>query len=295
MKPHFIAEVSSNHHGDLERCKQFIDCAAEIGCDSVKFQLFKIEELFSWEARNARPELNARKAWELPVEFLPALADHTHDRGLKFSCTPFYLDAVVELEPYVDFYKIASYELLWDELLIRCALTRKPVVLSTGMATMDEINHAVDNLVAAGCQDLTLLHCISGYPAPVEECNLSAIETIRRLTGCNVGWSDHSVNSSVIHRAIHQWGATTVEFHLDLDGAGDEFKTGHCWLPDPMKTLISQIDDPSLTRHWTDADGHGEKTPSPAELPDREWRADPLDGLRPLQETRLHLVTKVAA
>lgn len=295
MKPQFIAEVSSNHHGDLERCKQFIDCAADIGCDSVKFQLFRIEELFSPEARKAKPELNDRKAWELPVEFLPALSQHSHDRGLKFSCTPFYLQAVEELAPFVDFFKVASYELLWDDLLIRCALTGKPVVLSTGMATIDEINHAVDTLVAAGCTDVTLLHCISGYPTPIDQCNLAAIDTIRKTTGCDVGWSDHSVNARVIHRAIHHWGATTVEFHLDLDGTGDEFKTGHCWLPAPMKTLISQITDASLTGQWTDADGHGEKTPSPAELPDRAWRADPIDGLRPLLATRAQLVTKVAA
>jgi N-acetylneuraminate synthase len=289
MKPHFIAEVSSNHHGDLDRCKQFIDCAADIGCDSVKFQLFRIEELFSPEAREAKPELNDRKAWELPVDFLPALSQYSHARGLKFSCTPFYLKAVEELDPYVDFFKIASYELLWDELLIRCAMTGKPVVLSTGMATIPEINHAVDTLVAAGCRDITLLHCISGYPTPIDQCNLAAIETLRQATGCKIGWSDHSVSADVVHRAIHRWGASTIEFHLDLDGAGDEFKTGHCWLPEPMAKLIASITDASLTRDWTAADGHGEKRPSQIETVERTWRADPSDGLRPLKETRLQI------
>jgi N-acetylneuraminate synthase len=289
MKPHFIAEVSSNHHGDLDRCKQFIDCAADIGCDSVKFQLFRIEELFSPEAREAKPELNDRKAWELPVDFLPALSQYSHARGLKFSCTPFYLKAVEELDPYVDFFKIASYELLWDELLIRCAMTGKPVVLSTGMATIPEINHAVDTLVAAGCRDITLLHCISGYPTPIDQCNLAAIETLRQATGCKIGWSDHSVSADVVHRAIHRWGANTIEFHLDLDGAGDEFKTGHCWLPEPMAKLIASITDVSLTRDWTAADGHGEKRPSQIEAVERTWRADPSDGLRPLKETRLQI------
>jgi N-acetylneuraminate synthase len=289
MKPHFIAEVSSNHHGDLDRCKQFIDCAADIGCDSVKFQLFRIEELFSPEARQAKPELNDRKAWELPVDFLPALSQYSHARGLKFSCTPFYLKAVEELDPYVDFFKIASYELLWDELLIRCAMTGKPVVLSTGMATIPEINHAVDTLVAAGCRDITLLHCISGYPTPIDQCNLAAIETLRQATGCKIGWSDHSVSADVVHRAIHRWGANTIEFHLDLDGVGDEFKTGPCWLPEPMAKLIASITDGSLTRDWTAADGHGEKRPSQIEAVERTWRADPSDGLRPLKETRLQI------
>lgn len=295
MKPHFIAEVSSNHHGDLDRCKQFIDCASDIGCDSVKFQLFKIDELFSLEARQAKPELNDRKAWELPVEFLPELSSYSHARGLKFSCTPFYLKAVEELAPYVDFFKVASYELLWDELLIRCAMTGKPVVLSTGMATMDEINHAVDTLVAAGGRDITLLHCISGYPTPIDQCNLAAIATLRNETGCKIGWSDHSVSPKVVNRAINHWGASAIEFHLDLDGAGDEFKTGHCWLPDPMAKVIASISDPSLTRDWTAADGNGEKLPSQIETVERTWRADPTDGLRPLLATRERLVTKVAA
>ncbi len=289
MSAHFIAEVSSNHHGDLDRCKRFIDRAADIGCDSVKFQLFRIDQLFAPEILRASENHRRRKAWELPTAFIPELAAHAHARTLQFSCTPFYLDAVAELEPYVDFYKIASYELMWDALLAACAQTGKPVVLSTGMATMDEIAHAVSVLRANGCTQLTLLHCISGYPTPVNECNLAAIASLRAAHHCPVGWSDHSVNAKVIHRAIHHWGATMVEFHLDLDGEGDEFKTGHCWLPEPMQQVIATLGDPTHTHHWTDADGTGAKLPSPAELPDRAWRADPDDGLRPLKATRAQL------
>ncbi len=294
MTTHFIAEVSSNHHSDLDRCIAFIDSAADIGCQSVKFQLFKIDQLFSAEVRAARPELQARSAWELPVAFLPALARHTHARGLQFSCTPFYLDAVAELEPYVDFYKIASYELMWDDLLVRCARTGKPIVLSTGMASMSEIAHAVGVLKSAGCKDLTLLHCISGYPTPVDECNLAAIATLRDEFACPVGWSDHSVDAQVITRAVQHWGAKVIEFHLDLDGSGDEYKTGHCWLPGQIASAMRQA-AAEVASDWTLADGSGEKKPSPAELPDREWRADPTDGLRPLKATRLRYLSATAA
>ena len=76
---------------------------------------------------------------------------------------------------------------------------------------------------------LPVLHCTSAYPTPFFEANLSAIDTIRSATNCEVGWSDHTVEPGVIHRAIHKWGAKVIEFHLDLDGIGDEFKTGHCW------------------------------------------------------------------
>lgn len=277
----FIAEVSSNHHADLARCLAFVDCAADIGCDAVKFQLFRVRELFAPEILARSAKHRARQAWELPPRYLAPLAARCAERGIAFSCTPFYLEAVPELEPHVAFYKIASYELLWADLLVACARTGKPVILSTGMATLDEIGSAVATLRDAGCQDLTLLHCVSGYPTPVGECNLAAIETMRRAFACPVGWSDHSVQPGVIHRAVHRWGAAAIEFHLDLDGTGDEFKTGHCWLPDRMAAVIREARDGCL------ADGNGRKLPAPSELPDREWRADPADGLRPLRARRL--------
>ncbi len=280
MTPKFVAEVSSNHSRDLPRALAFVDRAADIGCDAVKFQLFRVRELFSPEALTHHPHLRAREAWELPVEFLKPLSERCAERKIEFSCTPFYLDAVAQLVPFVAFYKVASYEMMWDDLLVRCAQTGKPLVVSTGMATMEEIGHAVDVARKAGCSDLTLLHCVSGYPTPVDECNLAAIETLRSRFGCAVGWSDHSVRPDVIYRAVHRWNASFVEFHLDLDGQGDEFKTGHCWMPDPMAAVISDV------RLAFQADGTGVKVPAPSELPDREWRADPADGLRPIRSKR---------
>ena len=196
-KVKFVAEVSSNHNQDLSRCLAFIDKSAEIGCDAVKFQLFKIRELFAPEILAKSKEHSRREAWELPVEFLPVLAARCREAGIQFACTPFYLDAVEELFPYIDFYKIASYELLWNDLLKACAQTGKPVVLSTGMATIDEIKAAADVLANAGCKNLTLLYCVSDYPAPVTECNLAAIETLRKAFSFELsalslqfGWSD---------------------------------------------------------------------------------------------------------
>lgn len=286
MTPKFVAEVSSNHSRDLPRALAFVDRAADIGCDAVKFQLFKVRELFAPDALARYEHLRAREAWELPVEFLKPIAERCAVRRIEFSCTPFYVEAVDELAPYVAFYKVASYEMMWDELLRRCARTGKPLVVSTGMATMEEIAHAVEVSRAAGCRDLTLLHCVSGYPTPVDECNLSAIETLRREFGCNVGWSDHSVQPGVVHRAIHRWGASFVEFHLDLDGLGDEFKTGHCWLPDALGSVIGEV------RTAFRADGDGVKRPVPSELADRDWRADPADGLRPLRSKRAEIASE---
>ena len=276
----FLAEVSSNHHRDLSRSFDFIDTAADAGCSAVKFQLFKIDQLFAPEVLARSESHRKRKEWELPLEFVPELAKRCSDVGVEFSCTPFYLDAVNELEPYVAFYKIASYELLWDDLLAACARTGKPIILSTGMALLGEIQHAVEVLRKNGCPSPTLLHCTSAYPTPYTEANLAAIETIRQATGCEVGWSDHTVEPAVIHRAIHHWGAKVIEFHLDLDGKGEEYASGHCWLPDQIGAVIQDVNKAFL------ADGNGIKEPVPSELADRLWRADPSDGLRPLKELR---------
>jgi N-acetylneuraminate synthase len=276
----FVAEVSSNHACDLDRSRAFVDAAADLGCDAVKFQLFRIEQLFAPEILSKSEKHRRRKEWELPLEFLPRLAERCLQRNIQFGCTPFYLDAVTELQPYVAFYKIASYELLWHALLAACARTGKPVILSTGMAIMDEIRHAVDVLRQNSASDITLLHCTSAYPAPYAEANLAAIETLRQATGCRIGWSDHTAEPAVIQRAIHRWGAEVVEFHLDLDGKGEEFEAGHCWLPAQIGPVIEQI------RKGFAADGSGVKEPMASELPDRLWRADPSDGLRPLKRIR---------
>jgi len=280
MTINFIAEVSSNHSRNLKRAIEFINVAADIGCESVKFQLFKIDSLFSPEILKHRKDIAQRKKWELPEEFLEPLSNQCKKRSIKFSCTPFYIEAVEKLLPYVDFYKIASYELLWDELLAACAQTGKPMIVSTGMATIDEIQHAVDVIKSNGCKKLTLLHCTSSYPTPYKEANLAAIKTIRDFTGCEVGWSDHTVNSGVIHRSIHKWGVKVVEFHLDLEGSGEEYDSGHCWLPNQIGQVIEQVNN------GIQSDGDGIKEPIPSEVQERLWRADPSDGLRPFKSIR---------
>ncbi|MFQ5651350.1 MAG: N-acetylneuraminate synthase family protein [bacterium] len=280
MTVDFVAEISSNHNRDLNRCLAFIDTAAQIGCSAIKFQLFKVDELFAPEILRRSTEHRRRQEWELPVEFLPLLAQRSHHHNLQFGCTPFYLQAVDELSPYVDFYKISSYEVLWQDLLLACARAGKPVVLSTGMATLEEVQRAVHLLRNGGCRDLTLLHCVSAYPTPPVACNLAAIQTLRDFFECPAGWSDHSVRPGVLYRAVHRWGATMIEFHLDLEGRGAEYDMGHCWLPGPIQHVIQTINA------GLEADGEALKAPTAAELADRTWRADPIDGLRPVKTAR---------
>ncbi len=278
----FIAEVSSNHHQDLDRCYTFIDKAVEIGCDGIKFQLFRMDKLFIPAVLEQSADHRKRKQWELPLEFIPALKDRCDQKGIMFGCTPFYLKAVKELAEYVDFLKIASYELLWTDLLAACGASGLPVILSTGMASSREIKNAVAAINGAGCQDLTLLHCVSGYPAPLTECNLAAISSLKNIFGrnCRIGWSDHSTEPAVLLRAVHHFQAEMVEFHLDIDGTGDEFSLGHCWLPSQISRIIS------LIRSGVAADGDGLLRHQSCEKTELMWRADPTDGLRPLKEIR---------
>ena len=286
MTVQFVAEVSSNHRRDLDRALAFVDAAARLGCSAVKFQLVRVDELFAPEILARSAQHRARAEWELPETFLPVLARRSRELGIAFACTPFSLRAVDVLEPYVDFFKVASYELLWEDLLRACAATGKPVVAATGMATLDEVVRAAGVLRDGGCRHPVLLHCTSGYPTPVDQCNLAAIDTIRRATDAMVGWSDHSVCPAVVHRAVQRWGAEMIEFHLDLDGIGAEFAAGHCWLPRQIAPVIDAVRAGATVETSAAADGTGEKQPVEAEAADRAWRADPADGLRPMRAIR---------
>ncbi len=287
MGVRFVAEVSSNHAQDMNRAKEFIDVAAQIGCDAVKFQLFRIEDLFSEEILSRSEAHRQRKAWELPPDFLPELAAHTSRNKMLFGCTPFSLEAVSQLEPYVDYYKIGSYELLWKALFDSCYATGKPLSFSTGMATIEEIDQALDWVTGDANIPITLLHCNSAYPTPVKDVNLQSMSYLEDRYKdkydpgqVSIGYSDHSRNPAVIYRAVHNFRATEIEFHMDLDTSGAEYQAGHCWLPEEMAQVIDTV------RTGMDAGGTYDVIVSESEKSDREWRADPSDGLRPLNHVR---------
>jgi sialic acid synthase SpsE len=285
----FIAEVSSNHNRDLTRMKEFIHASREVGCSGVKFQLFKIDKLFAPEILSKSKNIRNRKEWELQSEYIPELAELSHSLDLSFSCTPFYLEAVEILKPYVDFYKIASYELLWHDLFEKCGNSGKPIVFSTGMATLDEVEIALKCLLNTKTKQITVLHCNSAYPTPIKDTNLSGINVLKKMINqiensnqidITVGYSDHTVSPAVLYRAIHHYDVDFIEFHIDIDGKGEEYNAGHCWLPDQISDVIKNINSGFI------ADGDGIFEPSPSEMPDRDWRADSSDGLRPLIKVR---------
>jgi N-acetylneuraminate synthase len=284
-QPRFIAELGSNHNRDLDRALALIDQSARAGARAAKLQVFRVEDLFAPEVLARREDLRKRRAWELPVELIEPIAERCHALGMELGAAPFGLWAIERLHAHVDFFKIASYELLWHELIRSVAATGKPLIVSTGMASLEEIDAAVAVARAAGCHDLRLLHCVSGYPTPPEQCNLAAIAALRERYDCPVGWSDHSARADVVRRAVQRWGASDVELHVDLDGEGNE-AGAHNWTPMTLAELAADL--ARAEEGPAQADGDGHKRPMPIEQPDVAWRADPTDGLRPrlaLRET----------
>ncbi len=276
----FISEISSNHNGSLSRSLKMIRLSANLGFDIVKFQLFKIDKLFAKEILKKSKKHRNRKKWELKEKHISTLYKECKKNKIKFCVTPFYLEAVDKIKPYVDYIKIASYEILWKDLLIKCAKTKKPIIISTGMANIQEIFNAIKILKNNGASKVIVLHCVSNYPAKLENLNLSAIETLRKKTNLEIGWSDHSNNSLAVYRSVEKWKASYVEMHIDIDGRGREFSSGHCWLPDKAKDLIWSIKNKKII------DGKGKKSPNKSELFERTFRADPVDGLRPIRKFR---------
>ena len=277
----FIAEISSNHNSNLNRCKKLIDEAKKLNCYAVKFQVFKTNKLFHEKILNkSKPHRNMSK-WELPSKFVPILSRYAKKKKIKFSISPFYLEAVDKFKKYVDFFKIGSYEILREDLLKSVAKTKKKIILSTGMANESEIKKAITILKKNGCKNLALLHCVSQYPAKIEDCNLKSIKYLSKKFKLDVGWSDHTRNPLLVFHAIQKFGAKYIEFHFDLeDKKGYEAAIGHCWTPKEAFNLLNFLN------YKNKIEGNFKKYPNKNEKNERNWRSDPTDGLRPLSKIR---------
>lgn len=209
----YIAEVSNNHMGSLDLALKHIDAAAWAGAKYVKFQLFRADSYWADAVRRERV-----RPYELPINWLPRLKDRCEEKGLLFGVSVFALNLVQLLRGQVHFVKIASGDLLWHNLLRAAAKLNVPTIISTGMATIEEVHRAVDTIYGTGFkEELTILHCVSAYPAKPQDYNLLCIERLGlEFSGVHVGVSDHTDNSMVaIVSAV--LGATVLEKHLRLD------------------------------------------------------------------------------
>lgn len=221
-----IAEIGVNHDGSLEQAMDLIDAARQAGADAVKFQTFHAEQLASSKAPRARyqeeaddsdSQLDMLKRLELGPDEFREVSKHCDHVGIEFLSTPFDLESAMFLCGLgVRRFKIGSGDLTNTLLLRKVASFRLPVILSTGMATTSEIEEALDILDHRGAPEVTLLHCISRYPTPVEDLQLLEIPRLRQSFERRVGFSDHSVGceAAFVARAL---GATVIEKHLTLD------------------------------------------------------------------------------
>jgi sialic acid synthase SpsE len=260
-----IAEAGSNHNGSLEQAKALVRIASEAGADAVKFQTFRADKLY---ARNAGKSdylgldesiFDVIAAMEMPYEWLPVLAAEAARHGLLFMSTPFDERSADELEPYVPAFKIASYEMTHLPLVRYVAQKRKPLIISTGTATLDEVRETVDAVRATGNEQFALLQCTASYPAPVDALHLRTIATMRDAFGVPVGLSDHSRDPLVAPVAAVALGACAIEKHFtfsnELPGPDHRFAIE----PHELHAMVAAI------RQCEAALGRAEKRPDDIE------------------------------
>ena len=263
-----IAEAGVNHNGSLELAYRLVDAAKSAGADCVKFQTFKTEKLVSRIAEKAKyqkkttgdnSQKNMLKALELSFNDFSKLKEYCDKVGICFISTPFDLDSIEFLNSLdMPFWKIPSGEITDLPYLLALAKTKKPVILSTGMCEMYEIESAIRILKENGTKDIKLLHCNTEYPTPFEDVNLRAMETMRETFNLEVGYSDHTEGIEVSIAAV-TLGASIIEKHFTLDRnmKGPDHKAS--LEPDELAAMIQGI------RHIEKAIGDGIKAPSASE------------------------------
>jgi len=240
-----IAEAGSNHNGSLEQAKKLVDVAAEAKADAVKFQIFKAESLYSkytpeFSYLKGQNTYELIKSIETPREWIKELAEYCKSKNIIFFASPFDFEAIDILDKYVPAFKIASFEITDLELLKYAAEKGKPMIISTGMANLGEIEDAITAIRSVGNENIILLHCNSLYPTPVEIANLRAIETMRTAFKVPVGFSDHTLGIHIPIAAVAM-GACMIEKHFTLDRTLPGPDHSFAIEPDELKEMVRCI------------------------------------------------------
>lgn len=265
-----IAEAGVNHNGSLELAKKLVDAAKECGADIVKFQTAKLESLVSKCAPMAEYQKNnigqeksqsdMLKDLLLAFEDFVELKKYCEEIGIEFLSTPFDIESIYFLKDMVRVWKVPSGEITNLPYLVEIGKTKMPVILSTGMCEMEEVEAAVEILFKNGTEDITLLHCNTQYPTPYEDVNLRAMNSLKEKFGVKVGYSDHTKGIEVPIAAVAM-GATVIEKHFTLDKnmEGPDHKAS--LEPGELKQMIQSI------RNIECALGDEDKKPSASEKP----------------------------
>ena len=272
LKTLIIAEAGVNHNGSLEMAFELIDAASDAGADVVKFQTFKAENLVTQTAAKADYQLGTTDVQETQFEMIKKLElsyDMHHkliskckEKGIRFSSTGFDTSSVdVLIELGVDFLKVPSGEITNLPYLRHVGTKGLPIILSTGMCTMQEVASALEILEKAGAgkHDITVLHCNTEYPTPMEDVNLRAMLSMENELGVKVGYSDHTLGIEIPIAAVAM-GATVIEKHFTLDRTMEGPDHAASLEPLELKQMVKGI------RNIEKAMGDGVKKPSNSEV-----------------------------
>ena len=285
---YIVAEAGVNHNGDVDQAHRLIDAAAQAGADAVKFQSFVTEEVIIPDVPKARYQVETTgepgsqyamlKSLELTPEEHASLKAHCEEAGILYLCTPYEEQSVDMLDGMdVAAFKIASTDTTNIPLLRYIAGKGRPVVLSTGMSTLSEVEEAVNTLLGGGLEGkVVLLHCTSEYPAALGEMNLRAMHTMRQAFACPVGLSDHTEGIGASQWAVAM-GACMLERHFTLDRGlpGPDHQAS--LEPDELAALVSTVRDVEA------ALGDGVKRPMPSELSNKAVMQKSLVASRPIR------------
>lgn len=273
--PYIIAEVGSNHNGDMDLCRQLIDAAAESGANAVKFQSWTDKSLIAEEEYKRNTEYSDKKkhfgtlremvtAYQLTADQHLQAHRRCLERGIAFCSTPFSTEEVDLLESLdVPFFKVASMDVVHLPLLRHVARKQRPILISTGMATLGEIEKAVETIRAEGNEQIILLHCVSIYPPEYETIHLRNMETLKKAFDCPVGFSDHTLGTTIPLAAI-AIGACVIEKHFTLDQDMAGWDHAISANPDQMRTIVRE------GKNIFTALGSGRRTVSSAEMEKRK-------------------------
>ncbi len=247
-----IAEAGSNHDGKLEQALRLVDVATSAGADAVKFQTFRARSMYPRTSGRVEylaalgietPIYELTESMEMPDEWIPQLAAHAARRGIAFLSTAFDEATADLLEPYVPAFKVASYELTHIPLIRHIARKGRPVLLSTGGATMAEVKEAVAVAQVEGNDQIVVLQCTACYPAPLESIDVRALAALREEVGVLVGLSDHSRDPLPAPLAAVALGACVVEKHFTLDRSFPGPDHSFAIDPNELKDLVKAIRD----------------------------------------------------
>jgi len=266
-----IAEAGVNHNGDITIAKQLIDVAVAAGVDYVKFQTFKTENLVSKADKKAAYQIentnesgsqfDMLKKLELDVESHHVLIDYCKTKNIKFLSTGFDLESLDLLNDLnIDIFKVPSGEMTNLPYLEKIASFNKPVILSTGMCNMQEVKDAYQVIIDGGIKkdNITILHCNTEYPTPMEDVNLNAMLTIKQELGVKIGYSDHTLGIEIPTAAV-ALGAVCIEKHFTLDKTMEGPDHIASLEPNELKDMVTAI------RNIEKAMGNGIKSPSHSE------------------------------